>query len=74
MTILKFFKPYFNVGRVDHLLRIFIGILLMGLADMNVIGPWGWFGVIPFITGALRYCPIYSLLGVDTCKSTSHVK
>jgi hypothetical protein len=67
-------KLSFNVGRFDHLIRILIGILLMSLADMNVIGAWGWFGVIPLITGALRYCPIYSLLGVNTCKDSSNVE
>ena len=63
-----------NVGRFDHLIRILIGTLLMGLADMNMIGFWGWFGVIPLITGALRYCPIYSLLGINTCKDSSYVE
>jgi hypothetical protein len=67
-------KLSINIGRFDHLIRILIGILLMGLADMNVIGAWGWFGAIPLITGALRYCPIYSLLGINTCKDSSYVE
>ncbi|MGN5477244.1 YgaP-like transmembrane domain [Cupriavidus basilensis] len=26
------------------------------------MGPWGWIGVIPLVTGLLRFCPAYSLL------------
>lgn len=74
MIGLKIFIPKFNVGRVDHLLRIIIGILLLGMADMNVVGVWGWFGVFPLITGALRYCPIYSLLAINTCRESKYVE
>ena len=71
---LKMPKLAFNVGRFDHLIRILTGILLMGLADLNVIGAWGWLGAIPLISGALRYCPIYSLLGINTCKDSRYVE
>lgn len=56
-----------NVGTVDRALRILAGSLLILLALLNVIGPWGWLGLIPIATGTLRFCPAYALLGLRTC-------
>lgn len=58
-------KP--NVGRTDRALRILAGSLLILLTLMNVIGPWGWIGLVPIATGALRFCPAYSVLGLRSC-------
>ena len=42
--------------------------LLRGrLALLNVIGPWGWIGVVPLATAALGWCPLYTVLGINTC-------
>lgn len=59
-----------NVGKVDRLLRIIVGLLLILLSLSGVIGWWGWIGVVPLLTGIVRICPAYSLLGFDTCKRT----
>ncbi len=56
-----------NVGTVDRALRILAGSLLILLSLLNVIGPWGWLGLIPIATGTLRFCPAYTLLGLRTC-------
>ncbi len=56
-----------NVGTIDRVLRIGGGALLVGLAVAGVVGPWGYIGVLPILTGFLRVCPAYSLLGVNTC-------
>ncbi|MDO5624170.1 MAG: DUF2892 domain-containing protein [Pseudomonadota bacterium] len=56
-----------NVGGIDRILRIVIGLVLIGLALMGTIGWWGWLGVIPLATGLFRVCPAYSLLGMNTC-------
>ncbi len=56
-----------NVGTVDRALRILAGSLLILLTLLNVIGPWGWLGLIPIATGTLRFCPAYTLLGLRTC-------
>ena len=53
-----------NVGTVDRLLRIVAGAALMLLTLTQVIGPWGWIGIVPVLTGVFRFCPAYSLLGV----------
>jgi hypothetical protein len=61
-----------NVGTVDRAARITSGVLLIALAVLRVIGPWGYVGVLPLITGLLRTCPAYSLLGWNTCALRKH--
>lgn len=56
-----------NVGGIDRVLRIIIGLALIGLTLAGTIGVWGWIGVVPLLTGALSTCPLYSVLGFNTC-------
>ena len=56
-----------NIGGVDRLLRIVVGVVLIALAAMGTIGWWGYLGVVPLFTGLFRFCPLYTLLGVNTC-------
>ncbi len=57
----------FNVGTIDRILRIVAGLALIGLTLANVIGVWGWIGVVPLATGLFRFCPAYLLFGMSTC-------
>ena len=57
----------FNVGGIDRLLRIVVGALLIVLAAMGTIGVWGYIGVVLLGTGLVRFCPVYPLLGLNTC-------
>ena len=56
-----------NVGSTDRALRIFAGSLLILLSLLGVLGAWGWVGLIPIATGALRFCPAYTVLGLRSC-------
>jgi hypothetical protein len=56
-----------NIGTVDRVLRIALGLLLIVLAYAGVIGAWGYLGIVPLLTGVVRFCPAYKLLGMDTC-------
>ena len=56
-----------NVGGIDKILRIVVGMALIAMAALGVVGAWGWIGVVPLLTGLLGTCPAYSLLGVNTC-------
>ena len=57
-----------NVGSADRAIRIVIGLVLIALVFVGPKTPWGWIGVIPLATGFLRTCPLYTLLGIRTCK------
>lgn len=56
-----------NVGGIDRILRIVVGLVLVGLAATGTVGLWGWIGVVPLATGLLGTCPAYKLLGMNTC-------
>jgi hypothetical protein len=56
-----------NEGAIDRSLRVVLGLVLIGLAATGTVGLWGYIGVIPLITGAIGMCPIYSLLGINSC-------
>lgn len=56
-----------NEGTLDRALRVVVGLLLIGLAVSQVIGPWGYIGIVPVLTGAFGMCPLYSVLGINTC-------
>ncbi|WP_338414803.1 DUF2892 domain-containing protein [uncultured Sphaerotilus sp.] len=59
-----------NVGGSDRILRIVVGLILILLALSGQIGAWGWIGVVPLATGLFRMCPLYSMLGMNTCPMT----
>jgi hypothetical protein len=56
-----------NVGTIDRILRAVIGLALIALTLAGTIGVWGWIGVVPLLTAALGFCPIYTMLGFSSC-------
>ena len=56
-----------NEGVIDRSLRVILGLALIGLAATGTIGMWGYIGIMPLVTGAVGMCPIYSLLGINSC-------
>lgn len=54
-----------NMGYVDRTVRMVGGILLLGLFIRGNI--WGLIGLIPLLTGVIGICPLYSILGMETC-------
>ena len=57
----------FNVGGIDRILRIVVGLVLIALTLTGTIGAWGWIGVVPLATAALGFCPLYTVLGFSSC-------
>ena len=55
-----------NVGGLDRVLRIVVGLVLIALAATGTVGAWGYIGVVPLLTGLFRYCPAYSIFGCKT--------
>lgn len=65
-----------NVGTADRTLRLVAGILLILLPLVTTVAagtPWLWWammiaGVVMLVTGLTRSCPLYTLIGVKTCR------
>ncbi len=60
-----------NVGMIDRVIRIILGIILLYLFVMSMVGaPWSYLvaliGLILLVTGILGTCPLYSMLGMNT--------
>ena len=58
-----------NMGSIDRILRIIIGIALVGSAATGALGAWAFIGLVPIVTAALGSCPAYSLFGFRTCSA-----
>ncbi|MGE5026849.1 MAG: DUF2892 domain-containing protein [Betaproteobacteria bacterium] len=56
-----------NVGTIDRVIRIVVGLALLAWAAFFNGPVWAWIGVLPLATGVLRICPAYSVLGINTC-------
>jgi hypothetical protein len=56
-----------NVGTMDRMFRILLGLVLIAMVFFGPKSAWGWVGLIPLITGIVRTCPIYSLFGISSC-------
>jgi hypothetical protein len=56
-----------NVGGLDRAVRVALGIALIAMVFFPPVTAWGWLGVIPLATALFGTCPLYSLIGVDTC-------
>ncbi len=66
-----------NVGRIDRVLRVIVGLALIafaaGLGFPATGWNWiGWIGVVPLLTGLLGYCPAYGVLHISTCARHAH--
>ena len=55
------------VGSTERLLRIIVGVVIIGLG-LYFQSWWGVVGLIPLLTGLFRFCPLYKMLGMNTCK------
>jgi len=55
-----------NVGKTDRIIRVILGVLLIGNVFVGLQHPIGWLGVILVLTGLAGICPLYSLLGINT--------
>ncbi|WP_426415744.1 YgaP family membrane protein [Aestuariirhabdus sp. LZHN29] len=58
-----------NVGTIDRVLRVIVGLALISLVFVGPQTPWGWVGLVPLLTGAISFCPLYRILGLSTCKT-----
>jgi hypothetical protein len=57
-----------NVGMIDRVLRALAGVVLIALVFIGPQTAWGWIGIIPLATAFISWCPLYTLIGIKTCK------
>ena len=55
-----------NVGKTDKMFRIILGVVII-LVGFYFKNWWGAVGVIPIVTGFIRWCPAYLPFGFSTC-------
>ena len=65
-----------NVGSIDRIVRVVVGLALLSLWFV-LSGPVRYValvGLVPLLTAAIGFCPLYSVIGVKTRRgSASHV-
>ena len=57
-----------NVGSIDRVARLAVGLALIAIVFVGPQTPWGWFGVVPIATALAGFCPAYRLFGLRTCR------
>ena len=60
-----------NEHGIDRALRVIVGVLLISMVFVGPQTVWGWIGVVPLLTGAVGFCPLYKILGFSTKASDS---
>lgn len=56
-----------NEGTADRAVRAVVGLGIISLVFVGPQTPWGWLGLIPLGTALVGWCPLYTLLGINTC-------
>jgi len=59
-----------NVGKIDQNVRVLVGLAALSLTVLGPKSLWGLVGLVPLLTGLVRYCPLHHLLGLKTCPLT----
>jgi hypothetical protein len=62
-----------NVGSIDRILRLVLGCALLG-AGYYYKSWWGLIGLLPILTGLVRFCPAYLPFGLSTCARNEEKK
>jgi hypothetical protein len=64
-------NPFFvrNEGTIDRVARLVLGVFLLSLMFWGPKTLLGLFGLVPLLTAAVGFCPLYRLIGLNTCGS-----
>lgn len=57
-----------NVGGIDKILRVILGVALIAAAATGALPAWGYIGIVPLVTGLVNFCPLYTVLGFSSRK------
>lgn len=61
-----------NESSIDRIIRLVIGVALLSLVFVGPKTLWGLIGLIPLATAAIGFCPLYSILGINSCHRREH--
>ena len=61
-----------NIGSIDRWFRTLLGLALLALVFYGPKTAWGWLGLIPLATALFSFCPLYGMLGISSCRRSSH--
>jgi hypothetical protein len=63
-----------NVGGADRIIRIVAGVAILSLLFiLEGSARWGLIGIVLLVTGLVRWCPAYAILGMNSCgEKTAH--
>ena len=58
-----------NVGSTDKVIRYIIGVALLSVLFIipGNLKFLGLIGLVPILTAAFNFCPLYAILGIKTC-------
>ncbi len=59
-----------NIGTIDRVLRIGVGLALLSLVFVGPKTMWGLVGLVPLLTALAGSCPVYSIFGLSTKSRT----
>lgn len=63
-----------NIHPIERVARVVLGVILASMAFVGPANPWFLLGIIPVLTGLSGWCPLYTLLGISTCKNKQSLK
>lgn len=64
--------PTQNIGNTDRTIRLSLGMALIAFSATGHIGAWGYLGIVPVLTAAISWCPLYTVLGWRTNAGRKH--
>jgi hypothetical protein len=56
-----------NVHPIERGIRVIVGLSVSSMAFWGPSNLWFLLGLVPVITGAIGWCPPYSVMGINTC-------
>lgn len=62
-----------NIGKTDRMIRFLLAVVIAG-AGLYFQSWWGLLALVPLLTGASLFCPVYKIFGLNTCTSKKSVQ
>ena len=57
-----------NVGKIDRISRVLLGLIIIAVG-IYFKSWWGIIGIIPLVTAAIGWCPLFALFGLSSCST-----